>query len=48
VKVYGLGFSTVSDSHGIVTLTPAHSGILILHATKHAYIRAAALNVRVK
>jgi hypothetical protein len=48
VKVYGLGFSTVSNSHGIVTVTPAHSGTLILHATKHAYIRAAALNVRVK
>jgi hypothetical protein len=48
VKVSGHGVSAVSNSHGIATIIPTHSGKLVLHATKHAYIRAAALSVRVK
>jgi hypothetical protein len=42
------GVKAVSNSHGVATITASHSGTLVLNASKHAYIRAAALSVRVK
>ena len=44
----GHGVKAVSNSHGVATITASHTGTLVLHATKSAYIRAAALSVRVK
>ncbi len=47
VKVTGHGVRAVSNSHGVATITPSHSGTLVLNASKPAYIRAASLSVRV-
>jgi hypothetical protein len=48
VLVKGPGVNVVSNRHGIVKITTAKVGKLVLHASKKGWIRAAALTVRVK
>lgn len=48
VTVAGGGVKATSNGHGVATITGSRSGKLVLRASKRAYIRAAALTVRVK
>ncbi len=48
VTVAGGGVMATSNRHGVATITDSHTGKLVLRASKRAYVRAAALTVRVK
>jgi hypothetical protein len=46
-RVSGRGVSALTNGRGVATITPAHTGTLVLVATRATYVRAATIRVRV-
>jgi hypothetical protein len=48
VAVTGKGVKVTTNKHGVAKITATRKGVLVLHAAKAGWIRAAALSVHVK